>query len=167
MKKLLSILIAALLPVLALATWAPVYTNPAQISPGNVSVFETQGTTSPVTRTAPTVAGDGQTAGINLANPQLAANQSGYHGLTVTVCAATGALLTATGTIQFYGYDMATPEWAHIPDLVQTVSTSTARCQTFLGLGVPAPRGRLMAVATGVGFTGGGSGGITVYMLSR
>jgi hypothetical protein len=166
MKKLFVVL-ALVLPFLASATWAPVYANPAQITPGNVSVFETQGTTTPVTRTAPTVASDGQLAGINLANPQLSANQNGYHGLTITVCAATGSLLTATGTIQFYGYDMATPEWAHIPDLVQTVSTSTARCQTFLGLGVPAPRGRLMAVATGVGFTGGGSGGITVYMLSR
>jgi hypothetical protein len=166
MKKLF-LLAALLLPTLASAVWTPSYANVNQISPGNVSVQEVQGTTSPVTRTAPTVAADGQTAGISLANPQLAANQNGYHGLSVTVCTVAGQTLSGTGTIQFYGYDLATPEWAHIPDLAQSVTTTTARCQTFLGLGIPNPRGRLMAVATGVGFSGGGSAGVTVYMLTR
>ena len=162
MKKLLAILTAALLPVLALATWAPAI--PAQ--PGNASVVETQGTTSPVTRSAPTIAVDGAFAGINLANPQLRASGQGTPGISVTVCSATGTTLSGAGTIQFYGYDPATPEWAHIPDLAQTV-TATTRCQTFLGLPLPSPRGRLMAVATGVTFSGGGSGGVTVYMLAR
>jgi hypothetical protein len=161
MTRKIATVVLALFPALALAAWSPAI--PGQ--PGEASVYEVQGTTSPVTRGAPTVGVDGVLAGINLANPQLAASQAGTHGLSITVCSATGTTLSGAGTITFYGYDPATPEWAFIPDLTQSV-TATTRCQTFLGLQVATPRGRLMAVATGVTFSAG-SAGLSVYMMAR
>lgn len=161
MNRRLFATILALFPALALAAWLPVTPG----SPGDFGVYEVQGTTSPVTRSAPTVAGDGVLAGMSLAQANLAANQSGQHGLNVTVCAV-GTTLSGAGTIKFYTYDPATPEWAAVPDLTQNVTATGSVCQTFLGLAVVAPRGRFMAVATGVTFAAG-SGGVTVYLLPR
>jgi hypothetical protein len=54
-----------------------------------------------------------------------------------------------------------------MPDLGPLSVTATTRCQTFMGLVITSARGRLMAAASGVGFAGGGTTGVTVYMLVR
>jgi hypothetical protein len=160
MKKLFALVL--LVPAIALGAWI----HPNIVGPGNQSVYEVQGTTSPVTRTAPTIAGDGALAGLNLANPQLAANQSGLAGVAVTVCSATGTTLSGAGTIEFYLYDPVLPEWSYWKTGSVSV-TATTRCQTFDGIWIPVARGQAMAVATGVTFSGGGSAGVTVYMVVR
>jgi hypothetical protein len=83
--------------------WSPAYSPPTV----NNSVKEVQGTTSPVTRTVPTIALVGRSAGLNLSNPQLPANQTGVAGVAVTVCAPSGATLSGAGTVEFYVYDSA------------------------------------------------------------
>jgi hypothetical protein len=147
-------------PLIASATWLPAVAG----QPGDPSVYEVQGTSSPVTRTAPTVGADGALAGVTLAFPAQG-SQGAQRGLNVTICSATGTTLSGAGQIKFFSYDPSTPEWAEVPDLAVSV-TSTARCQTFLGLNVVAARGRLMAVASGVTFSAG-SAGLTVYMMAR
>jgi len=159
MKKFLAL--ALLLPTLAMATWSPAL----PLAPGNRSVYEVQGTTSPATRTAPTIAGDGATAGLALNNPQLAANQSGLAGIVVTVCSATGTTLSGAGTIEFYVYDPMLPEWSYWKTGSVSV-TATSRCQTFDGIWIPVARGQVMAVATGVTFSAG-SAGVTVWIATR
>lgn len=160
MKKLLALVL--LIPSLASATWLPALPS----APGNRSVYEVQGTTSPVTRTPPTIAGDGATAGLALNNPQLPANQTGLAGIVVTVCAASGVTLSGAGTIEFYVYDPMLPEWSYWKTGSVSVTASGSRCQTFDGIWIPVARGQVMAVATGVTFSSG-SAGVTVYMGTR
>ena len=160
MKKFFALIL--LFPVVALATWLPALPE----APGNRSVYEVQGTTSPVTRTVPTLAGDGATAGMALNNPQLPANQTGLAGVAVTVCAATGTTLSGAGTIEFYVYDPALPEWSYWVDGSKTVTASGSRCQTFDGIWIPVARGQVMAIAKGVTFSSG-SAGVTVFMVVR
>jgi len=141
--------------------WSPAYAAPVI----NNSVKEVQGTTSPVTRAPPTIAVVGTDAGLNLANPQLPANQTGTAGVVVTVCAAATRTLSGAGTIEFYVLDTALPEWSYVKDLSLSV-TATTRCQTFPGIWINVAKGRLFAAATGVTFSAG-SAGVTVFMVVR
>ena len=141
--------------------WSPAYAAPTV----NLSVKEVQGTTSPVTRAPPTIAVVGTDAGLGLANPQLPANQTGTAGVVVTVCAAATRTLSGAGTIEFYVYDPALPEWSYVKDLSLSV-TATTRCQTFPGIWINVAKGRLFAAATGVTFSTG-SAGVTVFMVVR
>ncbi len=133
--------------------------------PGNLSVYEIQGTTSPVTRAVPTLATVGAISGLALNNPQLPANQSGMAGIAVTVCSATGTTLSGAGTVEFYVYDPALPEWSYWKTGSQSV-TATTQCQTFDGIWIPVARGQVIAAASGVTFSSG-SGGVGVYMVVR
>ena len=141
--------------------WSPAYAAPTV----NLSVKEVQGTTSPVTRAPPTIAVVGTDAGLGLANPQLPANQTGTAGVVVTVCAAATRTLSGAGTIEFYVYDPALPEWSYVKDLSLSV-TATTRCQTFPGIWINVAKGRLFAAATGVTFSAG-TAGMTVFMVVR
>jgi hypothetical protein len=156
-----AVALALLLCGPASAAW----TGATDAWPANASVYEVQGTTSPATRAAPTVAGDGATAGLNAAQAQGSASRNGTPGLSVVVCSATGTTLSGAGSIVFYSYDPATPEWAPASGLGTLSVTATTRCQSFL-LSLPNVRGRLMAAASGVTFSAG-SAGVTVYMLVR
>ena len=155
MKKLA--FVALLVPSMALATWSAVYPAPST----NQSMMETQA----LTRAAPTLASDGATAGVTLGNPQLPASQSGIAGVSVTVCAEATRTLAGAGTLQFYAYDNALPEWSRISDLDLPVTATGVRCQTFAGIWVNMARGRLLAAATGVTVSGGTT--VTVYMMVR
>ena len=141
--------------------WSFAYSAPTS----NLSVKEVQGTTSPVTRAPPTIAVVGTDAGLSLANPQLPANQQGTAGVVVTVCAAATRTLSGAGTIEFYVYDPALPEWSYVKDLSLTVNATT-RCQTFPGIWINVAKGRLFAAATGVTFSAG-TAGVTVFMVVR
>lgn len=159
MKKFLAL--ALLFPTLAFATWI----HPNVVGPGNQTVYEVQGTTSPVTRTAPTLGVDGALAGLNLANPQLSASQSGWAAFALTICSAAGTTLSGGGTIEFYVYDPTLPEWSYWKTGSVSV-TATTRCQTFDGIWIPVARGQAMAVANGVTFSAG-SAGVTLFMVVR
>lgn len=143
--------------------WLPAYSPPTV----NNSVKETQGTTSPVTRTVPTIALVGRSAGLNLSNPQLPANQTGVAGVAVTICAPSGNTLAGAGTVEFYVFDSALPEWSLWSDGSKAVTATGVRCQTFDGIWIPVARGRVFAQAKGVTFTGGGSTGVTLFMIVR
>lgn len=100
---------------------------------------------------APTLATDG----VNLA---------GVGGLAIQVSADSNRTLSGAGTLQCYVYDPDTlGVWVRVPDLDQTITvpTATYRGQSFLGIYVPSPRGRVAWVPASVTVS---AGGVTVWI---
>jgi hypothetical protein len=85
----------------------------------------------------------------------------GAKGVVVTVCADSGQTLSGAGTVTAYVRDAQVALWSAIPDLNFTVTSSARRCQTFTGVAVAYPTGRITWVPTGVTVSGGG---VTVYI---
>jgi len=113
--------------------------------------YETFGTTSPVTGSAPTLATDGQPL-------------KDLNGLAVSVSA--GAVnLSGAGSLQGYLYDPAVGVWARASFLDLSVTASGIAAQVFEPFDVIAPRNaRVKWIPSGVTFASG-SAGVTVYQL--
>lgn len=84
----------------------------------------------------------------------------GLKGVSVTVEADSGQTLSGAGTLQAYTWDPVAAGWARNPDLDLPVTVSAARRQSFLGIWVPAPTGRIAYAPNGVTVS---AGGVTVY----
>jgi hypothetical protein len=129
MKRLLAVLM--LIPGIAYGaagTWALIGTGPSS------RAFNC--TTAGVTCDAPTLV----TEGVSLL---------GVGGVTVTVCAASGKVLSGAGTLTAYVWNEASLSWAAAPDYNLSV-TSTIRCQNFAPFWVADTHGRIAWVTTGV-----------------
>lgn len=115
------------------------------------TVYETHGTTSPVTGSAPTLSTDGQPL-------------KDLTAITVVADTTTGVTLSGAGTLQCYIYDASTAIWSRMPALDLSV-TGTARSMAFPAMQVIGNRNsRVKWVPSGVTFSAG-SAGVKVYQL--
>lgn len=114
--------------------------------------YETFGTTSAVTGSAPSGATDGQPL-------------EDLDAITVVVDTATGVTLSGAGSLLCYVYDGSTALWSRLPQADFSVGTSGVRSLAFAAADVTAPRNaRIKWVPSGVTFSAG-SAGVTVYQL--
>lgn len=114
--------------------------------------YETFGTSSPVTGSAPTLATDGQPL-------------ADLDAVSVQVSVASGVTLSGAGTLQCYVYDPSVALWARAPAFDLSVSTGSVRTLAFQAFEVVGPRnGRIKWVPSGVTFSSG-SAGVTVHQL--
>lgn len=120
----------------------------------NTTAYETFGTTSPVTGSAPTLATDGQPL-------------ADLTGITVIVDSAATRTLSGAGTLDCYVYDADTALWSRCPsgDFTFVGIPASQRSIAFEVVEVINPRNsRIKWVPTGVTFSAG-SAGVTVYQL--
>lgn len=119
--------------------------------PGKTRLWtETQGTTSPVTKAAPTLITEGM----------LLEDVDGYR---VIVSSATGTTLSGAGTLAAYIWDTDIAAWIRNPDLDLTVGTASVRRLAYPDQETKVPSGRVYYAATGVTFSAG-SDGVTVQI---
>ena len=98
---------------------------------------------------APTLATDG-------------VNLTGIGGVAIQVSADSGKKLAGAGTLQCYVYDADTlGVWVRVPDLDQTIGVTNLRGQSFPGIYVPSPRGRVAWIPSGVTVD---AGSVTVWI---
>jgi hypothetical protein len=97
------------------------------------------------TQAAPTVATDGL-------------DLKGLAGVTVMLKTASNA--TAGGTLQAYVLNPETSAWYRVPDLDLTATATTV--QSWPGLYVPVPKGRVYWVPSGIG-----SVVTTIYLIGQ
>ena len=82
-------------------------------------------------------------------------------GVLITLAADSTRTLSGTGTVKIYVWTAA-GAWAEVPDLAQSVTSSSVRYQSFPGLFLAVGnRGRIAAVPSSVGVSAGGS---TIYL---
>jgi hypothetical protein len=116
--------------------------------------FESFGTTSPVTGSAPTA--NDATDGMVLKD---------LNGITVAIKTNGAVNLSGAGTLQGYTFDSVVGVWTRAKHLDLTVDATSITAQSFEPFEVLSARNaRVKWVPSGVTFASG-SGGVTVYVL--
>ena len=82
-------------------------------------------------------------------------------GMTLFVCADSGATLTGTGNVKIFVWNPVAALWGELPGLVQAIDVTTSRCNAFAGLWTVVPGGRIAAVPVSVAVS---AGGFTAWM---
>jgi hypothetical protein len=120
-----------------------------------VDAFETFGTTSPASGSAPSEATDGQPVGDNA-----------LDAILVVAEAPASETLSGAGTLTCYIYDSHVAAWIRYAagDISLVGIPATQRRVAFPVGEVPFKRGRIKWVPTSVTFSGGSSG-VKIYQL--
>ena len=118
------------------------------------------------TYAAQNVCADGDEVAPSAATEGLALTETaffkGARGLSVVAAADSGQTITS-GTLKAYVYSVEAAAWARVPELDLTVSEAGNRFDSWSGMSVTVPRGRIAYVPSVVVLSGGG---ITVYVTA-